>query len=205
MDNQILLILSACEYQDKDEEEKIKLIAKGVNKFYILLQLQKCYDSNEFNEHIISINMEIRNKDTATIKEIFDNNIKEIINKDRAVNEKNIFNYNLFKDTGMELNKKFKRYFFARIEKFIANLTNMEMKYNLYYLVVNTGSTNGFHIEHILAYNNENLQKFIDEDEFERERNRLGALLLLKGRDNMSSNNESYNDKLVNIASIIWN
>lgn len=104
------------------------------------------------------------------------------------------------------LNKKFKRYFFARIEKFIYASTNMEMKHNLYNLVLNTGSNNGFHIEHILAYNNENLQKFIDEDEFERERNRLGALLLLKGRDNITSNNESYNDKLVSYSNTLyWN
>ena len=72
----------------------------------------------------------------------------------------------------------------------------MDMRHNLYNLVVNTGSTNGFHIEHILAENEENYELFgNDEERFKSERNRLGGLLLLKGKDNISSNNETYGKK----------
>ena len=83
----------------------------------------------------------------------------------------------------------------------------MNMKHSLYDLVSNTGAVNGFHIEHILAENSENLDLFDnDEERFERERNRLGGLLLLKGRDNMSSNNETYSQKLRSYANTLyWN
>ncbi len=83
----------------------------------------------------------------------------------------------------------------------------MNMKHSLYNLVANTGAVNGFHIEHILADNQENKNLFgNDDDYFERERNRLGGLLLLKGLDNISSNNESYSNKLKSYANTLyWN
>ncbi|MEZ5918982.1 MAG: DUF1524 domain-containing protein [Alphaproteobacteria bacterium] len=74
-------------------------------------------------------------------------------------------------------------------------------------LVSKTGAKTGFHIEHILAHNEENLSLFERDDErFDQERNRLGAILLLKGKDNISSNNESYADKLKSYANTLyWN
>jgi hypothetical protein len=61
--------------------------------------------------------------------------------------------------------------------------------------------------EHILAWNDENRARFDnDEERFEQERNRLGGILLLKGKDNISSNNESYQDKLKSYANTLyWN
>ena len=45
-----------------------------------------------------------------------------------------------------------------------------------------------------------------DEERFRSERNRLGGLLLLKGKDNISSNNEPYTDKLISYANTLyWN
>ena len=45
-----------------------------------------------------------------------------------------------------------------------------------------------------------------DEIVFEQERNRLGGILLLKGRDNISSNDETYADKLKTYANTLyWN
>ncbi|MET4133809.1 hypothetical protein ABIE62_002965 [Porphyrobacter sp. MBR-155] len=74
-------------------------------------------------------------------------------------------------------------------------------------LVTKTGAVNGFHIEHILSYNKENIAIYEgDEERFEAERNRLGAVLLLKGRDNISSNNEVYKQKLKSYAKTLhWN
>jgi len=64
-------------------------------------------------------------------------------------------------------------------------------------MVKNTGNVYGHHIEHILADNGENKQLFNNDEElFYKERNRLGALLILKGRDNLSSSNERYKEKL---------
>ena len=85
--------------------------------------------------------------------------------------------------------------------------TKLKMKHTLYDLVQNTGHVNGFHIEHILADNEENLSLFgNDEEKFKSERNRLGGLLLLKGKDNISSNNETYKKKLKSYANTLyWN
>jgi hypothetical protein len=85
--------------------------------------------------------------------------------------------------------------------------TNMQMRHSLYDLVSNSGSVNGLHIEHILSANLDNLSKFNnDNDRFEREKNRLGGLFLLKGKDNISSSNEKYSDKLKTYANTLyWN
>ena len=63
---------------------------------------------------------------------------------------------------------------------------NLKMKHTFDDLISKTGSVNGFHIEHILADNADNLALFNNnEEDFYRERNRLGGLLLLKGKDNI--------------------
>ena len=64
------------------------------------------------------------------------------------------------------------------------------------------GRGNAYHVEHVLARNEESRGLFrdvsgkIDEATFENERNRFGGLLLLKGQDNRSSGNEPYADKV---------
>ena len=153
------------------------------------------------------INSEIRKADLNKIKEVFDKYLIKTLSKNRGVQITEPLNYSIFKEVGIELNKRFTRYFFARIEKFIAVNTNMEMKHSMYDLVVNTGTKNGFHIEHILSENKENLKLFgNDSERFDNERNRLGGLLLLKGKDNISSNNEPYTKKLKSYAnSLYWN
>lgn len=207
MDSQFLLILAACNIEDPQEKEKIKSIAYNVDRLFSLLQLQRSYDSNDFNVAIYKISSEIRNKSIDEIRPVFDKYMLELLSGARGVQTSEVYSYGLFKDTGIELSKRFKRYFFARIEEFIAKNSNLNMKHSLYDLVANTGSVNGFHIEHILAQNDEN-KKIFDNDEelFERERNRLGGLLLLKGKDNISSNNETYSNKLKSYANTLyWN
>ncbi len=207
MDSQFLLVLSACKLNDPQEDEKIKTISYEVDRFFTLLQLQRSYDSNDFNQSIYKISSRIREQDVKNIREVFDEYLINLISETRGLRTTDIFSYHLFKDTGIELNKRFKRYFFARIEYFIAQNTNLKMKHSFYDLVSNTGSVNGFHIEHILADNDENLGIFgKDRERFETERNRLGGLLLLKGKDNISSNNESYSEKLKTYANTLyWN
>lgn len=70
-----------------------------------------------------------------------------------------------------------------------------------------TGAKSGFHVEHILSWNDENKKLFgNDEKRFEQERNRLGGILFLKGKDNISSSNEPYSEKLKSYANTLyWN
>lgn len=206
-ESQFLLILSACELNDKQEDEKIKTIAYEVDRLFCLLQLQRSYNSNAFNIAVYKISAEIRNKDVSAIRPAFEKILLELLTEARGVQATASLSYGFFKETGIELDKRFKRYFFARIEKFIADNTKLKVKHTLYDLVQNTGPVNGFHIEHILADNEENLGIFGgDEDKFKSERNRLGGLLLLKGKDNISSNNETYKKKLKSYANTLyWN
>lgn len=207
MDMQFLLILSSCVLNDTQEDEKIKIISYEVDRLFCLLQLQRSYGSNAFSVAIYKLSSSIRGKDVSGIRPAFNNLLLELLTEARGVPATTPISYGFFKETGIELDKRFKRYFFARIEKFIADNTHLNMKHSLYDLVQNTGSVNGFHIEHILADNDDNLQLFgSDEDKFKSERNRLGGLLLLKGKDNISSNNETYKKKLKSYANTLyWN
>ena len=207
MDMQFLLILSCCELNDPQEDEKIRTIAYEVDRLFCLLQLQRSYGSNAFAVAIYKLSTAIRGKDISIIRGAFDNTLLELLTEARGVPATSPLSYGFFKETGIELDKRFKRYFFARIEKFIADNTKLKVKHSLYDLVQNTGTVNGFHIEHILADNSENLQLFgSDEEKFKSERNRLGGLLLLKGKDNISSNNETYKKKLKSYANTLyWN
>ena len=62
-------------------------------------------------------------------------------------------------------------------------------------------------MEHILSRNADNIALFKgNADVFEQERNRLGGILLLKGRDNISSGNELYSEKIKSYArTLYWN
>lgn len=207
MDTQFMLILSSCKIDDPEEDVKIKTIAKEVDRMFCLLQMQRSWNSNDFSIAIFKISAEIRENPVECVRPAFEKHLKELLGEARGIEVEQTFTYPFFRDTGIELNKRFKRYFFARIESFIAENTNMQMRHNFYDLVQNTGNVNGFHIEHILANNVENIKEFGgDEEFFESERNRLGGLLLLKGKDNISSNNETYSDKLKSYANTLyWN
>jgi hypothetical protein len=207
MNTQFMLVLSSCTVDDSEESEKIATIAREVDRLFCLLQLQRSYNSNGFNRVVYAISSEIREKPANVIRKVFDQHLLELLTEAKGANAQEPLNYGLFKETGIELEKRFKRYFFARIEMFIAENTSQNMRQNIYDLVLNTGSKNGFHVEHILAENDDNRAVFNNDEElFERERNRLGGLLLLKGKDNQSSNNEKYAKKLKTYAgTLYWN
>jgi hypothetical protein len=207
MNMQFLLILSGCELNDSNEYEKINEISRLLDRMFCLLQLQRSYDSNAFTTDVYKLSADIRNQSIEKINEVFEKYLIQLLSNARGSIVERALSYGYFKETGIELEKRFKRYFFARIESFIADGTNMKMKQTLYDLVQNTGSKNGFHIEHILSNNQENKALFKNEEEyFEKERNRLGGLLLLKGKDNISSNNETYSKKLRSYANTLyWN
>lgn len=208
MDSQFLLILSSCLPNDPEEDAKLKLVSTYIDRFYTLLRLQRAYDSRQFSDDIFEISLNIRNKQLSEIKEIFDKKLKEILAEKRGVADVQLFEYAQFRNTSVnDLSTRFIRYFFARVDKYIAENSNMNVKHPFTDLVTKTGSTNGFHIEHILSNNIENLELYQNNREtFEIDRNRLGAVLLLKGKDNISSGNEVYDKKLKTYASSLhWN
>ncbi len=201
------LVLSACVENDENEEEKIRTIGYEVDRYFSLLQLQNAYDSNDFQESLYIISKAIRGQPVENFRSVFDSQLRSAIAARRNVDDAEPLSYASFKQIGINLYARFKRYFFARIEDFLAREMNLEMKHTIRDLVTKTGPKTGFHVEHILSWNDDNLELFgNDEDYFEQERNRLGGILLLKGRDNISSGNEPYSEKLKTYANTLyWN
>ena len=202
-----MLLLSSCQIHDNEKQQKIQNIPAEMDRLFTLLQLQGAYDSNSFQEMLYRISASIRDCAADKLRPAFDKELIEELKKQQLAEVTESFRYPFFKQTGVGLNARFKRYFFARIEQFLAENMNLNMKHDLSSLVSKTGAKTGFHIEHILAHNSENLELFDnDEERFEIERNRLGGVLLLKGKDNISSNNEPYSEKLKSYANTLyWN
>jgi len=201
------LVLSACVQNDPDEGEKIVAVGREVDRYYTLLQLQNAYDSNEFADSLYRISAKIRGESVDAFRAAFDFELTKMIAARRNVEDAEPLSYASFRQSGINLNIRFKRYFFGRVDEFLAENMNLNPKHPLAPLVTSNGWKNGFHVEHILSRNEENLQLFDgDEERFEQERNRLGAILLLKGRDNISSSNEPYQEKLKSYANTLhWN
>lgn len=207
IDGAFMLLMSSCMINDIEREEKLEAIPLELDRVFSLLQLQAAYDSNSFQEMLYRISAKIRSMPLSSIRPAFEGELIAELSKRRLTEAEEPFKYSFFKQAGNGLNARFKRYFFARIEQFLAENMNLNMKHPFSDLVTKTGAKTGFHIEHILAHNEENLELFDgDEERFEVERNRLGGILLLKGKDNISSNNEPYSEKLKSYANTLyWN
>jgi len=194
-DRQHLLVFSAIKPDDPGRGRKIKLVAQLFDRHFTLLQLAGSYNTNRFTESIIALNTAIRNADCEEIQAAFDKQLLEDIALVKGLVVTDPFQGSLFRGVGYELGSQFIRYFFARVEKCIESEAGLPAD-SLYNLAQNSGATHGYHVEHILANNAENRALFDDEEQFIRERNRLGGLVLLKGSDNQSSGNEPYREKL---------
>jgi len=205
---QSVLLLSALEVDDPFENEKIKLIARFFDRHYSILQLTNSYNSNKFTEIIIDLNNLLRSKDISEIQTIFDQHLLADLSEAKGTKVTEFLDWTYFSAAGkLNLPNKFIKYFFARIEHLIADeIGKKSITYND--LVQKTGPKTGYQIEHILAFNDENLKLFDNDDEwFNIERNRLGGLLLLLGEDNNLSRNEPYLEKLKIYTSreLYWN
>lgn len=207
LDGALFLLMSACALNDPEQTEKMRRVPAEIDRLFSLLQLQGAYDSNGFQESLFRISALLRDGKVDALRAAFDQELCSELSKRRGAQVNEPLRYPFFKQAGIGLNTRFKRYFFARVDEFLALEMNLNMKHSIPELVSKTGSKNGFHIEHILAHNEENLERFDgDEERFELERNRLGGILLLKGKDNISSNNEPYCDKLKTYAgTLYWN
>lgn len=208
LDSQFMLVLAACQVDDEEETEKIRAVSAGLDRMFSYLQLQGAYDSNEFAVRLFDVSKEIRDQPASVIPGVFEKHlIAELIER-RGIQVAHAFSFPLFRPMSIDrLNTRFTRYFFGRVELLLADGMKQQMKHELKDLVTLRGARNGFHVEHILSHNDDNLELFDgDEERFEQERNRLGAVLLLKGRDNISSSNEVYSKKLMSYGGTLhWN
>lgn len=208
LDSQFMMVLSACDVDDPEEDEKIRIVSAELDRMFSLLQLQGAYDSNEFAVRLFEISADIRNKPASEISAVFELHLMAELAERRTLDITQPLTYPLFRTMSIDrLNTRFTRYFFGRVEMLLAEGMKLQMKHEIKDLVTSRGAKTGFHIEHILSRNDENLMLFDgDEERFDVERNRLGGVLLLKGKDNISSNNEVYTYKLKSYSnSLYWN
>jgi hypothetical protein len=203
MDGHIMLTLAACSVDDPHENEKIALVSKAFDRAYVMLQLNRAYDSNQFQEFLYKLHSQLIGCQLEDIEERINKQLLNEIKEKRNATTDSLISYGQFKQVGYgDYNTRFLRYFLTRIEIFISNGLGKQYQDSLYNFVSGTGKSNAYHIEHILSRNDESRALFTDDNEehdealFENERNRFGALLLLKGQDNSSSGNEIYKNKL---------
>jgi hypothetical protein len=203
MDGHIMLILAACGVDDPNEGEKIAAVSRAFDRAYVLLQLNRAYDSNKFQEFLYTLHPDLHGCQVEDISGYFDKQVMNEIKERRNANTEDLLSYGQFKLVGYgDFNTRFLRYFLTRIELFISEGLGINLQDSLYNYVSGTGVSNAYHVEHILARNKESRSLFTngngehDEELFENERNRFGGLLLLKGQDNSSSGAEPYAKKL---------
>lgn len=206
--SQCILMLAACEVNDPEETEKMNSVAGELDRLFTLSQLQGGYDSSRFAVEIYAIASKLIDATMADYRGIFDESLTRMLADQREDEVNEPFRYAFFKNASVaSLNKRFIRYFFTRVEVFVAGGMRQDMRHSTKDLVLNTRAANSFHVEHILSRNEENLAYFNNDEEiFEQQRNRLGGILLLKGKDNISSGNELYKNKLKSYGNTLyWN
>jgi len=198
IDGQFLLIMSAVSKNDSERDEKIESISRLFDRYFVGLRLTDSYRSNEFNTSVISLSPIVRNSNLKNISVAIDVQLLADVQNAHDMKDLNApFQYEFFKHLGYNhFGAGFLRYFFARIDHYLSESSDMPEFGTYKQLVQQTRGGDVYHVEHILANNSENAALFADEIEFNEQRNRLGGLVLLKGKDNESSGDESYADKL---------
>lgn len=213
---QMLLILSALKFNDPEKQAKISLVARKFDQFYSISRLTGTYDNNDMQKLVYDLNRHIRNKNLSEIPAVFDSvTVPYLQEKGIPINSFNeIFDYKYFEKT--RIDGRFTNYILARIDRFLADILfePTHAHENLHYI---THSGNrpayGYHIEHMFARNEKIYEQFLNEDgefdekKFNDERNRLGAVILLKGNENIRASNDIYKDKFNSYVNsgFLWN
>ena len=200
-------IMAACTINDPREDEKIQVLAAEMDRFWMLLNLNGVYDSNEFQDKCYRISQQLKGVELESYRSIYDNMLTDTIRLKRGIEgEVSLLDYNSFtKKNYTNMNTRMLRYFLARIEQYISKETSIDMQNSVIDISRKTGRITGYHIEHILSHNDTNRSYFQSDEEFEEKRNQLGGLLLLLGLNNISSGNEEYEDKLKTYSNgLMW-
>jgi uncharacterized protein with ParB-like and HNH nuclease domain len=221
---QYMLILSALSLNDENRDDKITGIARKFDQFHTVIRLLDTYESNSFQRLIYPLNDQIREKTLTEAFTVFDMLLiryleeEDVIRKSEIDKTTNLFTYERF--AGMHNRwTNFSKYILMRIDRYLAELLDKpsyasdSLKMLEEHFNKTTRRKCGMHLEHIYAYNLANMKLFtndkgiFDEQQFNVVRNKLGMVLLLKDRQNESSNNESYEKKFTTYkkSNFIWN
>ena len=220
---QYLLIMSAINMDDMERAAKIEGIAAKFDQFHTALRLLDAYESNSFQRLIYPLNKDLRGKALAEAKPLFDKTLisslvtDNVLQAGQCADAAAVFEYERFKGVRNQ-STNFSKYVLMRIDRYLAkfldkpsyadeSLEELEDRFNK-----NNLRRRGMHLEHILTQHRKNRAMFtvngvFDEAKFSQTRNLLGMVLLLKDKQNLSSNDEIYEDKQDTYAksNLIWN
>ncbi len=221
---QHLLIMSHIKLEDEKEKEKITEVSRKFDQFHTTLRLLDEYESNSFQLFIHTLNSQLRNKEIDVVKSEFDKlcieflEKKGVIEKEKYSSISELYKYSLFQNIRHRL-LNFSKYVLMRVDRELAksldkpsyvsdSLKSLEDRFNQY-----NRKRYGLHLEHIIANNDKNKSLFtdsngdFDEIEFNQVRNKFGALVLLKDKQNLSSGNDIYKKKFQTYkkSNFIWN
>ncbi|MDL2330652.1 DUF262 domain-containing protein [Odoribacter sp. OttesenSCG-928-A06] len=214
---QFLLILSALLLKDPEHNEKVNLVAKKFDQFFTISSLIGAGDNNTRQKLYYDLSKSIRNKPLAELNNAFDSITIPYFNEHGfPITEFNdIFQYKYFEKT--KIDGRFSKYVLSRVDRYLADLLNEQSfsKQESLHFITHSGSrpTHGFHIEHMFSNNEKIMEQFadnngeFDEKLFNDERNRLGAVILLKGNENIRTSNWVYKKKVKSYqnSGFIWN
>ena len=140
MDGHLMLALAACEVDDKREDDKIRSVARAFDRAYVMLQLNRAYDSNGFQELLYTLNPLLRGCPAEQIEERINSRVLEEINLRRNTNASILLAYGQFRQVGYgDYNTTFLRYFLARIERFIVDGLSCGLQDSMYNYVRGQG------------------------------------------------------------------
>jgi hypothetical protein len=220
---QYLLIMAAMNRDDAERAAKIEDISAKFDQFHTILRLLDAYDSNSFQRLIYPLNKDVRDKPLAKAKPVFDKALissletENVLQPGQCPDAAAVFEYERFKGIRNQWTN-FSKYVLMRIDRDLARLLDkpsyadeslekLEDRFNK-----NNLRRYGMHLEHILTQHPKNRAMFnangvFDEAKFTQTRNLLGMVLLLKDKQNLSSNDEIYRDKQDTYAksNLIWN
>lgn len=215
--------MSAISMDDPTRDQKIDAVARKFDQFHSVIRLLDAYDSNAFQRLVYRLNKDIRDKTLGEVKACFDAALlnaleeAEILQPGQHTDVLSIFEFERFKNVRNQWTN-FSKYVLMRIDRYLAvlldkpsyameSLDDLEDRFNK-----NNLRRYGMHLEHIITQHPKNHALFVtdgllDEARFGRTRNLLGMVLLLKDKQNLSSNNEIYQDKQATYAksNLIWN
>lgn len=214
---QFLLILSALSLKDPEHDEKINLVAKKFDQFFTISSLIGAGDNNDRQKLYYDLNKSIRNKSLSELNAAFDNVTIPYFNEHGfpIIEFNDIFQYNYFEKA--KIQGRFSKYVLSRVDWYLSDLLNEQSfaKQESLHFITHSGNrpTHGFHIEHMFSNNEKIMEQFADKNgEFDEklfidERNRLGAVILLKGNENIRTSNWIYKKKFKSYqnSGFIWN
>ena len=221
---QYLLIIASMKLKDEEEKRKITFIAKKFDQLHTTIRLLDEYDSNLFQGLVYKLLPKVRNKTLTELDGVFDGVLIEFLETENIISKgtystiADLYKWELFQNIRNKwLN--FSKYVLMRIDRQLAvdldkpsyckePMKDVEDRFNK-----NNLKRYGMHLEHIYAFNDKNKklftneEKIFDEAQFNTVRNKLGMVLLLKDKQNLSSSNDYYKLKMEDYATsnLIWN